>query len=96
MERLTKKMENGNGYLPATEAKTTGEFTIRYAKELQRLGELEEKVENGELVEAATIIKDFAERVKGHIEFDICLTENETEYLLMVVDDLVKEFLKGE
>ena len=51
MERLTKKMENGNGYLPATEAKTTGEFTMRYAKELQRLGELEEKIENGELVE---------------------------------------------
>ena len=42
------------------------------------------------------IIKEFAEAVKGIVEFDISLSEAETEYLLLRIDEVMKEYLEGE
>lgn len=40
-------------------------------------------------------VKEFAELIKGIVEFDISLSESETEYLLIRIDEALNEFLEG-
>lgn len=40
------------------------------------------------------IIKEFTERIKGVVEFDISLSEAETEYLLLRIDEVQREYLE--
>lgn len=41
------------------------------------------------------IIKELTEHIKGVVEFDISLSEAETEYLLLRIDEVLKEYLEG-
>ena len=38
-------------------------------------------------------IKEFADLIKGVVEFDISLSDSETEYLKMRIDEVLKEYL---
>ena len=40
-------------------------------------------------------VKEFAELIKGIVEFDISLSESETEYLLVRIDEVLDEFVEG-
>ena len=50
------------------------------------------QIRNQELQhEKSEAIKEFAEIIKGVVECDICLTENETDYLCLRIDEEAKE-----
>lgn len=50
-ERLTYKDDKLNDYIPVEKVETSDEFYDRFYNFCDRLGELEDKIENGELIE---------------------------------------------
>lgn len=58
MERLTYKDDKLNDYLPIEQVRTWSEFADRFYKFCDRLGELEDMIEKGELVEKHSQEKD--------------------------------------
>ena len=66
---------------------------VNFINGVEAVLEYAEQLPKADVVE---VVRYFAELIKGVVEFDISLSEAETEYLLLRIDEVQREYLEEQ